>query len=71
MDAFELTMTHDGSIGVIDLQRAKQSNEGSTLFGGTRIGCVAFLIKPTFIADTDGMGVVVAGSMPISASSRV
>ena len=61
MDTFQLAVAHDLGIGVIDLQRAKQGDEGSSLFWGTRIGSVAFLIKPTFIADTDGMGVVVPG----------
>ena len=54
-------MAHDLGIGVIRLQGSKQGDEGCSLGRGPGIGSAAFLIQASFIADTDGMGIVMAG----------
>ena len=61
MHAFEFTMAHDLGIGVIHLQGSKQGDEGCTLGRCPGVGSTAFLIQTSFIADTDGMGIVMAG----------
>lgn len=61
MYAFEFTMAHDLGIGVIHLQGSKQGDKGSTLGRCAGVGSTAFLIQTSFIADTDGMGIVMAG----------
>ena len=38
MDAFELAVADDFGIGVIELQRAEQGDEGCTLGRGTGVG---------------------------------
>jgi hypothetical protein len=38
VDAFEFTVAYDLGIGVIDLQRAEQGDEGCTLGWGTSVG---------------------------------
>ena len=61
MDAFEFAVTHDLGIGVVDLQGAEQGDEGSALGWGAGVGGAAFLVQASFVADADGVGVVVAG----------
>ena len=61
MYAFEFTMAHDLGIGIIRLQGSKQGDEGSTLGRCPGVGSTAFLIQTSFIADADGMGIVMAG----------
>ena len=61
MDAFEFTVAEDLGIGVIDLQRAEQGDESSTLRRSTGVGRSAFLVEPAFVTDTDRVGIVVAG----------
>lgn len=61
VDAFQLTVAHNLSIGVIDHQTAKQGNEGGTLCRSAGIGIMSFLVQASFIADADGMGIVMTG----------
>ena len=61
MDAFEFAVAHDLGIGVVDLQGAEQGDEGSALGWRAGVGGAAFLVEASFIADADGVGVVVAG----------
>jgi len=61
VDAFEFAVAHDLGVGVVDLQGAEQGDEGSALGWGTGVGGTAFLVEASFIADADGVGVVVAG----------
>ena len=61
MDAFEFTVAQDLGIGVVDLQGTEQGDEGSSLGWCTGVGCAAFLIEATFVADADAVGIVMAG----------
>ena len=61
MDAFELTMTHDLGIGVIDLQASEQGDEGCTLGWRTSVGRTTTFIEATFVTYADGVGIVVPG----------
>ena len=61
MDAFEFTVAEDLGIGVIDLQRAEQGDESSTLLRGTGVFWTTFFVEPAFVTDTNRVGVVVAG----------
>ena len=61
MDTFQFTMTHDGGIGVVFLKGTEEGDEGRTLLGGAGVGGSAFLVQASFIADADGMGIVVSG----------
>ena len=61
MDAFQLTVTHDLGIGVVDFQRAEQGDEGCTL--GWRTGVVGFavLVEASLVADAERVQVVSYG----------
>ena len=61
MDAFELAMPHDLGIGIVDLQGAEQGDEGCTLGRSAGVGRTALSIQSAFIADADGVGIIVAG----------
>ena len=61
MDTFQLPVTDDLCIGVIDLQGSEQGDESCTLCWGTSVFCTSFLVKTTFVADADRMGVVMPG----------
>ena len=61
VDALKLTVADDFDIGIVDLQRAEQGNEGCLLSRGAGVGSTAFLVKATLVADADGVGVVVSG----------
>ena len=61
VDAFQLPVTHNLCIGVIDFQTTEQCNEGCTLGWGTGIFGSALLVEAALVADADGMGVVMAG----------
>ena len=61
MYAFQLPVSHDLSIGVIDLQTSKQGDEGSTLSRGAGIGRATTVIETSLIADADGMSIVMPG----------
>ena len=61
MDALELTVADDLGIGIILLQRTEQREHGGLLCRSTGIGGLAMGIEATLVADTDGVGVVVAG----------
>ena len=54
-------MTDDLSIRIISLQRDEQRVEGEFLGRCASVGVTAFLVEATFVADADGVGVVVAG----------
>ena len=61
VDALKLTVPHDLGIWIVDLQRAEQGDEGCTLGGSAGVGRTALDIQSTFVANADGMGVIVAG----------
>jgi len=61
VDAFEFAVAHDLGIGVVDFQGAEQGDEGSALGWRAGVGGAAFLVQASFVADADGVGVVVAG----------
>ena len=61
MDTFQFAMAHNGGIGVVFLEGTEEGDEGRTLFGGAGVGGSAFLVQTSFIADADGMGIVVSG----------
>ena len=44
VDAFEFTVAHDLGIGIVDLQRTEQGDEGSTLLGSAGVGRTPFLV---------------------------
>ena len=51
VDAFKFTVAHDGGIGVIDLERSQQGDDGCTLLRCSGIGSATFLIQASLIAD--------------------
>ena len=61
MDAFEFTVAHDLGIGIVDLQGAEQGDEGCSLGRSPGIGFMTFLIEASFVADADGVGIVMTG----------
>ena len=61
MDTFQLTVAHDGSIGIVFLEGTEEGDEGRPLLRGAGVGSLAFLVQASFIADADGMGIVVSG----------
>lgn len=61
MYAFEFTVAHDLGIRIIHLEGSEQGDECCTLCGSPRISSTTFLVQASFIADTDGMGVVMTG----------
>lgn len=54
-------MTEDDGIGVVDLQTGQHGMQGSFLCRGTGVGRASFFVKTSLVADTDAVGVVVAG----------
>ena len=61
MNAFEFAVAHDLGIGIVDFQAAEQGNEGSTLCRSASVSITAFLVQATFIADANGVGIVMTG----------
>ena len=61
MDAFEFTVAHDLGIGIVGFQSAEQGNEGCSLGRSPGVGFMTFLIEASFVADADGVGIVMAG----------
>ena len=61
MDTFQLTVAHDGSIGIVFFEGTEEGDEGRPLLRGAGVGSLAFLVQASFIADADGMGIVVSG----------
>ena len=61
MDAFKFAVAHDLGIGVVGFQGAEQGNESSSLGRSPGIGFVAFFVKTSFVADANGVGIVMAG----------
>ena len=61
MDVGEVAVAEDAGIGIIDLQRAEQGDEGCTL--GWRTGVVGFavLIEASLVADAERVQVVSYG----------
>ena len=57
----QFTVAHDLGIGVVGLQGDEQRVEGQLLGWCPGVSGSAFLVEATFIADADGVGVVVAG----------
>ena len=51
-------MSLDGCIGIVLLQCSEEDEEGSFLGRGTCVGRIAFLVQPSFVADSDGVCVV-------------
>ena len=60
MDTFEFTVSHDLCIGIIDLERTEEGDQGRTLFRGAGIFIHAILIQAALITDANRMGVVMA-----------
>lgn len=54
-------MTKDLGIGIVDLQAAEQCDQSMLLSGGTGIGGIAVGIEASFVADSNAVGIVVAG----------
>ena len=61
MDAFEFTVAHDFSIGVVFLEGAEEGNQRRTLFWGAGIFIHTIFVQAAFITDANRMGVVMAG----------
>ena len=61
MDAFELAVAEDLSIGIIELEGAEQSDEGGTLGRSTGVCSTTFLVETSLVTDTNRVGIVVAG----------
>ena len=61
MDVGEVAVAEDAGIGIIDLQRAEQGDEGCTLGRSSGVSGTAFLVKTTFVTNTNRVGIVVPG----------
>ena len=61
MDALQFAVADDLGIGIVLLQGAEQREESFFLSRSAGVGGAAFLVETALVADTDGMGVVVAG----------
>ena len=61
MDSFEFAVAHNAGIRVVDHQTAEQGNEGGTLGWSSGVGITTFFVQASFIADADGMGIVMTG----------
>ena len=61
MDTFQLPVSHNLSIGVINLQRAEQGDKGCSLSWSAGVSRTPSVIKATFVTDTNGMGIVMLG----------
>ena len=61
MDAFEFAVADDLSIRVICLQRAEQREEREFLGRCPGVGSTALFVETPFIADANGVGIVMAG----------
>ena len=59
-DAWEITMTNDLGMGIIALQVFEQEEDSGLLSLRTGIGIAPFFIQAAFVADADGMLVVMA-----------
>lgn len=61
MDAFKLAVAEDLGIGIIELQGAEQGDKGCTLSRGTGVCSTTFLVETSLVANTNRVGIVVAG----------
>ena len=60
-DARKVAMTEDLGIRIVLLQGTEKGNESGLLFGSTGVGRTTLGVETSFIADADGVLVVVAG----------
>ena len=60
LDAGEVAVAEDDGLGVVFAQGAQQGVEGGFLLGGAGVPGAAFLVETAFVADADGVLVVVA-----------
>ena len=61
MHALEFAVADDLSIRVICLQRAEQREEREFLGRCPGVGSTALFVETTFVADADGVGIIMAG----------
>ena len=61
VDVWEVAVAEDAGIGMGFLQAAEQAQQGAFLAGCAGVGGSALLVETAFVADADGVGVVVAG----------
>ena len=60
-NAWEVTMTEDGGIGIVEAEAVEEFLHRHLLGEGTGVGWFAVCIEAALIADADAMGVVVSG----------
>ena len=60
-DPREVAVTEDDGIGIVDLQAAKQVEEGVLLSGGTRIVVLAVGIETALVTDANRVGIITTG----------
>ena len=61
MDTLQLAVSQDLGVGIVELQRAEQGDEGLALLGGAGVGRTALGVEASLVADADAVGIVVAG----------
>ena len=61
VDALELIMADNLGIGIVLFQRDKQRVESELLGWGAGVGGTALLIETAFVADADGVGIIMPG----------
>ncbi len=61
VDTLELTVADDVGTGIVDLEGAQQGDEGLALGRRTGVGGTAMGVEASFVADANGMGIVVTG----------
>ena len=66
-NAGEVTMAEDGGIGIVEAEAMEEFLHRHLLSEGTSVGRFAVGIESALIADTYGVGVVVAGMSPCDA----
>ena len=60
-DPGQVAVTEDDGIGIVDLQAAKQVEEGVLLSGGTRIVVLAVGIETALVTDANRVGIITTG----------
>lgn len=61
MNVGEVVVTEDGGGGVVGLERFQEGPEDGLLLRGASVGFYAFGVDASFVADADGVLVVVTG----------